>query len=276
MTPPAGPENPSLAQAGPRSSFHRPIRPRQTGGRQMGCMTEGSAPRSAARNARRIGRATVGGGVMALKVVGAGFGRTGTNSIKLALEEIGYGPCHHMFEVMDHRDQLPYWQAAARGALPDWDEVFAGYVSCVDWPAARFWREIAAHFADAKVLLSVRPEDDWLKSIHRTIYPTIRDRARIEPGYGRDTIEMAHALVWEGTFGGRLGDADRAIAVYRRHNEAVKAAIAPERLLIFDPAEGWAPLCRFLGVPVPDTDFPHTNRSDGQFDQEVHTRIARS
>lgn len=206
---------------------------------------------------------------MALKLVGAGFGRTGTNSIKLALEQIGYGPCHHMYEVMGHTEQLPYWQAAARGE-PDWDAVFAGYVSCVDWPAVRFWREIAAHYPDAKVLLSVRPEDSWLRSIHRTIYPNMRDWRKMKPGYFRDVVETAYQLVWLETFDGRLGDAEHAIAVYRAHNEAVKQAIAPERLLVFDPAEGWEPLCRFLGVAVPDTDFPHTNQSE-EFDRQMDT-----
>lgn len=106
---------------------------------------------------------------MALRVVGAGFGRTGTNSLKLALEQLGFGPCHHMFEVRDNPGQLAYWQAAARGETLDWDAVFADYASCVDWPSARYWREIAAHYPDARVVLSVRPEEAWIKSVHATI-----------------------------------------------------------------------------------------------------------
>ena len=90
--------------------------------------------------------------------------------LKLAREQLGFGPCHHMFEVADESEQLAYWQAAARGALPDWDAVFANYKSCVDWPSARYWRQIADHYPDAKVLLSVRPADQWIKSVHATIY----------------------------------------------------------------------------------------------------------
>ena len=205
---------------------------------------------------------------MALAVVGAGCGRTGTNSLRLALEQLGVGPCHHMFEIMEHPEQLPYWQAAARGELPDWDAVFAGYGSCVDWPSARFWREIAAHYPDAKVLLSVRPVDLWIKSIHATILPALTDRSHEIPASTLARREMANEIVLEQTFGGRLGDAEHAIAVYRAHTEEVRGAIAPERLLVFDVAEGWQPLCDFLGVAVPDTPFPRTN-STAEFHKVV-------
>ena len=196
---------------------------------------------------------------MALQVVGTGFGRTGTNSLKLALEQLGFGPCHHMFEVRDNPHLLPYWQAAARGELPDWDTVFDGYAATVDWPASRFWREITAHYPDAKVLHSVRPEDSWIKSVHATIYPSMRDRADVEPGNRRERLEMAHEVVVEQTFDGRLGETDHALAVYRAHTDAVCAAIPANRLLVYDVAEGWEPLCAFLGVAVPDTPYPHTN-----------------
>ena len=148
---------------------------------------------------------------MGLAVVGAGFGRTGTKSLKLALNELGFGPCHHMFEIMEHPEQLPYWQAAARGETPDWDAVFANYGSCVDWPSARFWREIAAHYPDAKVLLSVRPVDLWIKSIHATILPALTDRSDQIPASPLARREMANEIVLEQTFGGRMGDAEHEL-----------------------------------------------------------------
>lgn len=199
---------------------------------------------------------------MALNVVGAGFGRTGTNSLKLALERLGFGPCHHMFEVRDNPGQLPYWRAAARGETPDWDAVFADYGSCVDWPAARYWREIAAHYPDAGVVLSVRPEDAWIESVHKTIYPVMRDRGEQPPGLTRERLDMAHEIIVEQTFGGRLDDADHAMAVFRAHVEEVRRTIAPERLLVYDVAEGWAPLCGFLAVAVPDGPFPRINTTE--------------
>jgi hypothetical protein len=195
---------------------------------------------------------------MALEIVGAALGRTGTNSLKLALEQLGFGPCHHMFEVRDHPEQLPYWQAAARGELPDWDEVFANYRACVDWPSARFWREIAAHYPDAKVLLTRRDPDKWFDSVHATIYPVVESWRTCEPGRFRDTMEMAWQIVVEQTFGGRLDDRDHAIAVFRAYEEEVRRTIAPERLLAYEVSQGWAPLCAFLEVPVPDTPFPRT------------------
>lgn len=199
---------------------------------------------------------------MGLAVVGAGFGRTGTNSLKLALEQLGFGPCHHMFEVADESEQLAYWQAAARGALPDWDAVFANYKSCVDWPSARYWRQIADHYPDAKVLLSVRPADQWIKSVHATIYPAMIDHGDEVPSDVRARRDMACEIIVEQTFGGRLDDADYAMAVFNAHTDEVRAAIAPERLLVYDVSEGWEPLCGYLGVAVPDSPFPRVNSTD--------------
>ena len=212
---------------------------------------------------------------MALKVVGTGFGRTGTNSLKLALEQLGFGPCHHMFEIRDNPDQLPFWQAAARGEIPDWDEVFANYAACVDWPAARFWREISAHYPDAKVLHSVRSEDSWIKSVHATIYPAMRDRTELEPGAVRDRLGMAYEIVVAQTFDGRLDDRDHALAVFRAHTEDVRREIPSDRLLIYDVAEGWKPLCRFLGVAVPDSPFPRANTA-AAFHQRRTGPVGRS
>jgi hypothetical protein len=199
---------------------------------------------------------------MTLKIVGAGFGRTGTYSLKLALEQLGLGPCHHMYEVRENPDQPAVWQALARGEAPDWDAVFAGYEACVDWPATRFWREIAAYYGEAKVVLTVRPAEAWIESIHATIYPSMRDWAQQEPGTMREARKMAHDLVVEQTFGGRLDDRDHAMAVFRAHNEEVQSTIAPERLLTYEATQGWEPLCRFLDVPVPDTPFPYRNTTE--------------
>ena len=207
---------------------------------------------------------------MALKVIGTGFGRTGTNSLKLALEHLGFGPCHHMYEIRDDPGQIPHWQAAARGEMPDWDAAFAGYESSVDWPSVCFWREITTYYDDAKIVHSIRPEEAWLRSIHATIFPILRDRENIEPGQRRDLVEMSDELIGSQTFGGRLGDRDHAISVYRAHDAEVRAAFSPDRMLVFDVGEEWEPLCRFLDVAVPDMPFPYVNRSqefhDGQDD----------
>ncbi|PWE31140.1 sulfotransferase family protein [Maritimibacter sp. 55A14] len=196
---------------------------------------------------------------MALEIIGAGFGRTGTNSLKRALEHLGFGPCHHMFEVRESPEQLALWQAAARGETPDWDRVFAGFRSQVDWPGARFWRELAAQYPAAKVILSVRDPDKWFDSVQATIGRFMADRGKHETAQENALAEMAHELVVRQIFDGRLDDRAFATKVFRDHVAAVKADIPPERLLVFEAGEGWPRLCDFLGVEVPDAPYPHTN-----------------
>jgi hypothetical protein len=199
---------------------------------------------------------------MALQVIGAGFGRTGTNSLKLALEQLGFGPCHHMFEVRENPDQSAFWQALAQGAVPDWDEVFAGYAAQVDWPGARYWRELAAHFPAAKVILSVRPADAWFDSFQATIGRFLGPPEAHSDADRRARAAMAHELITQQIFGGIIDDRAHAIRVFREHNAEVQRTIAPERLLVWSPPEGWEPLCAFLGVAVPDTPFPHANSTE--------------
>jgi hypothetical protein len=199
---------------------------------------------------------------MALQVIGAGFGRTGTNSLKLALEQLGFGPCHHMFEVRENPDQFPYWQAAARGDLPDWDEVFAGYAAQVDWPGARFWRELAEHFPNAKVILSVRPADAWFDSFQATIGRFVGPPEEHADPDRRARAAMVHEMITQQVFGGLIDDRAHATRVFREHNAEVQRTIAPERLLTFEASQGWQPLCDFLGVAVPDTPFPHANSTE--------------
>lgn len=201
-----------------------------------------------------------GGRILALRVIGSGFGRTGTKSTKDALEQLGFAPCHHMYEVVAHPEQVAHWQAVAAGEPVDWSEVFAGYAAQVDWPGAHVWRELSVAFPDARVVHTVRPEETWYKSFSRTIgklFSTYRQMPL--PPHIRDMMDATMDMVGRKTFGGDMGDRETALAAYRLRTEQVRAAIAPERLLVFDVAEGWEPLCRFLGVRVPDTDFPHRN-----------------
>lgn len=197
---------------------------------------------------------------MTLSVIGPGFGRTGTMSLKSALEQLGFGPCHHMEEVFGHPEQVPYWQAMAAGKPVDWNEVFAGYKSQVDWPGAHVWRELAATFPDAKVVLSVRPEESWWKSFSQTIGKFLTTYKEMQlPPHVSAMVEATEEFIAKQTFGGAADDRDAAIAAFRKRTEDVRAAIPAERLLVFDVAQGWEPLCRFLDVPVPDTPFPHHN-----------------
>lgn len=197
---------------------------------------------------------------MGLAVIGAGFGRTGTHSLKCALELLGFGPCHHMYEVRSHKDQLAFWQAAARGEDVDWDKVFQGYVSQVDWPGAHYWRELLAHFPKAKVILTVREPNSWYESLRQTILRSLKEGRPFDPDpYSRAVSDLVHDLTFVKVFGGRMDDCDHAVSVYQDHNKSVQAVVPPGQLLVYDVNQGWAPLCGFLGVPVPETPFPVTN-----------------
>lgn len=202
---------------------------------------------------------------MALSVVGAGFGRTGTLSLKAALERLGFDKCYHMTEVFSHPDHAPIWKAAAEGGDVDWDALLDGYRAAVDWPSCTFWRELMDHYPDSKVILSLRDPERWYESALETIFKgftTMKGRREEAPPAVRDLGEMAVALIEEGTFGGDVTDRDNAIRVYNEHNELVRRTVPPERLLVFEAAEGWEPLCAFLDRPVPDEPYPRVNSRD--------------
>ncbi|MEW9837764.1 sulfotransferase family protein [Mesorhizobium marinum] len=200
---------------------------------------------------------------MALDVIGAGMGRTGTYTLNLALEAIGFEPCHHMADVMASPEQKALWRAAGQGQLPNWDEAYAGYRAAVDWPTAHFWREVSDHFQGAKVILTVRDPEAWYKSMMQTL------RLTWDPATN-DPRSFGIAVVCNAVFGGRFDDRDHAISVYEAHNAAVRAALPPERLLVYNVSEGWAPLCDFLGVAPPSDPFPRSNSTD-----EFRARIGR-
>jgi hypothetical protein len=193
---------------------------------------------------------------MPLKVIGAGFPRTATWSQKLALEQLGFGPCYHMSEALEHPDHWPLWEAAAAGQPVDWEQIFAGWTSTTDAPACHFYKELAARYPDAKVILGLRDEERWFASTQNTVL------TETVAGFhaARGSLAMVEAVGW-GT-DPRLHDKAWMLDRYRRHNSEVQAAFGPERLLVYDPADGWAPLCRFLGVPIPEADFPVVNTTE--------------
>lgn len=199
---------------------------------------------------------------MGLSVIGAGFGRTGTLSLKLALEQLGFAPCHHMLEVFANPDQAPHWHAAARGEPVDWQSVLRGYKASVDWPSAHFWRDLMTAFPSAKVVLSLRDPGRWYDSMSETILKAMSQEMPANADTtARHVGEMARYIVAEKTFGGNLNK-DHVIDVFNRHNEQVKREVPADRLLVFTAADGWEPLCRFLGVPVPASEYPRTNSKE--------------
>lgn len=192
---------------------------------------------------------------MTLKVIGAGYGRTGTLSLKLALERLGFGPCYHMVEVFKNPEAPGWWIDAAEGR-PDWGKIFAGYEATVDWPSATFYRELAAAYPQAKVILTERDAEAWFRSTQATIFPndTPTDTEQMFP---RMVSKVIAPL-----FGHRMRDRDTVIDVYRRHNATVREVIAADRLLVYEVSQGWEPLCAFLGAPVPDEPMPKVNATE--------------
>jgi|SRR5579859_2132954 len=209
-----------------------------------------------------------------LKVIGAGFGRTGTLSLKVALEQLGFGPCYHMVEVFGHDEHLPYWEAAANGEVVDWNKIFGAYQAVVDWPACAYYEQLMETYPDAKVLLTVRDPDRWYESAQATIFK----RSNPDQGLERLTkqllvslaslkmpnlkrrIQMINKTVWQNTFDGRFLDRAYAISVYQRHIEQVSKRVPADKLLVYEVKQGWEGLCAFLNVPVrKDTPFPHLN-----------------
>lgn len=207
---------------------------------------------------------------MALKIIGAGFGRTGTLSAYTALNQLGF-PCYHMFEVLENKankTHLDFWRKVANsepGTPHDWEQVFSRYTAAVDNPACCVWRELLAAYPDARVLLTVHPRgaEAWYESTIETIYFTetmwqFKVLELLTP-FGRKMGEMSRKLIWQRSHKGTMNDREKAIAHYHRHIDDVKAAVPPEQLLVFSVDQGWEPLCTFLGVPVPDTAFPNVN-----------------
>ncbi len=191
---------------------------------------------------------------MPLSVVGAGFGRTGTMSLKLALEQLVLGPCYHMYEVFQNPAAPGYWEAAADGEVTDWEKVFDGYASTVDWPSATFYEALATAYPASKVILTERDPEAWWRSTQATIFNWDAVGATIPEPFLRMVQKVVGAL-----FDQRIHDHDHVVDVFRRHNARAREVIPPERLLVYEVADGWQPLCDFLGVPVPDGPMPKVN-----------------
>ena len=201
---------------------------------------------------------------MTLRIVGAGLGRTGTSSLQVALEELLGGPCYHMSRAMRRPDDVAIWRALAEGGpAPNWTDMFASFDATLDWPAASYWEQIAAAYPDAFVLLSTRSSaDEWYASFERTIVPVLLDKQTFSlPAY-----EMARVVTFN-TFTDRVTDPDVCKRAYDEHNAHVRATVPPDRLIEWQPGDGWKPLCDALGVDVPDAEFPHVNAGDEFRDQ---------
>ncbi len=201
---------------------------------------------------------------MSVSVIGAGWGRTGTSSLKLAFEQLGFGPCHHMSEVIGNPQQMQHWSDVANNKPVDWNEVFTGYHSACDWPSSHYWRELAEFYPNAKVVLTTRPGEDWWKSYSQTIMTGLKaaDAGADDPML-RFLFDISEKMFLK-TANCRYDDKEKFVKAMDAYEGIVTDHFEnqPERLLVFSVKDGWEPLCKFLDVPVPDTDFPRTNDTE--------------
>jgi len=199
---------------------------------------------------------------MTLRVVGAGLGRTGTASLKTALEQLLGAPCYHMIEVFKRPSDTTVWRDAGHGTMPDWSAFLSGYAAAVDWPASAFWEELAAANPEAIILLSTRDPEKWWESASQTIFAPMGGPPPA-PGFG----EMLEAIMGAKRFTENRQDKRAVIAAFERHNANVRAKAPKHRLVEWTAADGWEPICEALGVPVPSTPFPRTNTREEWFER---------
>jgi hypothetical protein len=208
--------------------------------------------------------------LMTMHLIGAGVGRTGTYSLKLAINRLGLGPCHHMEEVLHNMPvQVPLWNDVLNGK-PNWRSIYSGFKSAADWPTACFFRELVEAYPSAKFVLTHRDPDRWADSFGATIYKLVAEKDQAPPDV-QAWLEMVEGVIARTGFPGGL-DQDGLREAFVAHNEAVKVAIPPNQLLVFEVKDGWAPLCKFLDLPVPDEPFPRTN-DRGEFWDRVTGKL---
>ena len=201
---------------------------------------------------------------MTMHVIGVGVGRTGTYSLKLAINQLGMGQCHHMEEVLQNMSaQVPLWSAALKGS-PDWPSIYSGFGSAVDWPTAAFFNELIQEYPSAKFVLSTRSPESWAASFGSTIYKLLAGKDKAPPEI-KEWLEMAESIIAYSGIPLGLND-EGLMKAFAAHNEAVKATIPASQLLVFEVKDGWEPLCKFLGAEVPDEPFPRSNNREEFWD----------
>lgn len=210
---------------------------------------------------------------MSIQVIGTGMGRTGTHSLKLALEILGFGKCYHMAELFEHPEGLVHFEKAEKGEDADWDTLFTGYNSAVDYPVTRYYKQLMQKYPDAKMIHTIRDSESWYASASKTIIwaskPSLGRMLKLmiklpfSPGLRKQMPVLKYnGKLIELEFGKDCFNKEKVIEHFNKHNEEVLRFVPKEKLLVFNPKDGWEPLCNFLSVPLPSTPFPKTNSRD--------------
>ncbi|MGF1489650.1 MAG: sulfotransferase family protein [Prochloraceae cyanobacterium] len=199
---------------------------------------------------------------MTVKIIGAGMGRTGTMSLKTALEELGFDKCYHMIELVNNPERVNYWEVASEGKNIKWDKLLQGYQAIVDHPGCMYYQQLIEYYPEAKVILTVRDPEKWYESALNTIYQNSVSRKQNPPSEQTALNRVAEYIekdIWQGDFNGKFEDKEYAIERFNQHIQEVKQNVPSENLLVYEVKQGWQPLCDFIGVSIPNKDFPHVN-----------------
>lgn len=219
---------------------------------------------------------------MSIKIIGAGFPRTGTSSLKVGLEMLGFDECYHMKNLLINPYKLPYWNELETKGTTNYEELFEGFQAIVDIPGYLYYQTLMDQYPNAKVILSTRDFDGWYDSINSTlvkaVYPNfdfklmILRNAIFRPVVfkSKKCVDMVKRTFFENQFEGNFSDKARAKELYYRHHETVKQTVPEDKLLIYKPGDGWEPLCTFLNVPVPEQEYPHLNKKENFRDMMGH------
>lgn len=205
-----------------------------------------------------------------IKIIGAGLGRTGTKSLQEALIQLGFNKCYHMGELFLNPHGVQYWKEASRKGDTEWNDLFAGYQAIVDFPGAMFYKELVTQYPDAKIILTERDPETWYESAKRTVYvfkPSLKSMLRLLVNapfnsVARNIIRVGkfnEKAIWGDFFEGKFEDKEFAISKFVAHNEEVKKSIPSDKLLVFQSAQGWGPICDFLNLPIPEMPYPTSN-----------------
>lgn len=208
-----------------------------------------------------------------MEVIGAGFARTGTKSLQEALEILGYGKCYHMVTLFGNPQDIKYWEAAATGQKVEWEKLFDGCKSVVDFPGSFYYKELMSKYPDAKIILSKRDAESWYNSAYSTIYsfnPGVKTKLKLVSfalfnERARNLlriVKMNKLTIWDRLFQKRFEDKDFAIKVFNDHIRDTIQYVPKEKLLVFEAKDGWGPLCEFLNKPIPSVPYPKLNSKE--------------
>ena len=190
------------------------------------------------------------------------------------LEHLGYVKTYHMKELLVNPDMLGYWLELEKTGTTHWDELYEGYQATVDFPGYPWYKEHMEKYPDAKVILTHRPFDDWYKSVYNTIWQAgpqnlpeklvMMSKLITNPRLRKviNCIKLVKRNIWGVQFQGRFEDKAFAEKVFYDHIETVKNTVPADKLLVMEISEGWEPLCKFLGHPIPDEELPHLNKKE--------------